>query len=146
MATQLETKTETRMEIKERPETPQQLRVRLMREQMKLVRLRISCMNPQKSDLYGEIITVGNQYIGTVRKYVPFGEKTQEGWHVPQCIYEYLKNKKYLNIQSKDVRKDGQIKTETKAEFLPEFALEVLPPLTEQELEDLKLAQLRMGE
>jgi len=144
MATQTETKLEAKSESK--IETEQQMRARLMREQMKLVRLRISCMNPQKSGLYGEIITVGNKYIGTVRKYVPFGEQTNDGWHVPYCIYEYLKNKKYLKIDSKDSKKNGQLQTVTKAEMLPEFALEVLPPLTEEELENLSIAQLRANE
>jgi len=137
MATQLETKPENKAE------TQQQLRERLMQEQMKLVRLRISCMNTQKSDLQGEIITVGNKYIGTVRKFVPYGEKTQDGWHVPYCIYEYLKNKKFLKINSRDETKNGQKVTRTDAEMLPEFAIEVLPPLTKEELENLAIAQLR---
>ena len=39
----------------------------LQNEALKLVRVRISCMDPKKADLEGEIFTVANEYICTVK-------------------------------------------------------------------------------
>ena len=55
------------------------LREYMASEQLKLVRLRITNLDPKKKDIPGEIITVANEYLGTVRKYVPFGEVTDSG-------------------------------------------------------------------
>lgn len=120
------------------------LRQKLVRENMKLVRLRIVCLDPKKKDLPGEIITVANEYLGTVRKYVPFGEVTEDGYHVPHCIYKYLKARKFLNIRTyKDRKNNNQIRVEQN--WAPEFALEVLPPLTKDELARLATAQAAAG-
>jgi hypothetical protein len=120
-------------------ETESQLRRRLQQEAMKLVRLRITCLNPNKKDLQGEIYTVGNKYIGTVRKYVAFGAFTDNGYHVPHCIYLALKDAKFLQIQlSNKPGKDGTIE---RSQYVPEFALEVLPQLTPVELRKLALQQ-----
>ena len=72
------------------PTKKETLRQRLYRENMRLVRLRITNMDPKKKDLPGEVITVANEYLGTVRKFVPFGEVTEDGYHVPYCIYKQL--------------------------------------------------------
>lgn len=110
-------------------------------EALKLVRIRIACMDPKKQDLTGEIFTVANEYIGTVRKHVPFGEQTDNGYHVPYCIYEFLKAREFLHIQTRTV--NGQI--ETKTRWVKEFSIEVLPPLTDEELEALAADQRATG-
>lgn len=123
---------------------PKTLREKLVRENMKLVRIRITCLDPKKKEWPGEIITVANEYLGTVRKYVPFGEATEEGYHVPYCIYKYLKARKFLNIRTyKDRRNQNQIKVESN--WVPEFAIEVLPQLTKEELAKLAAAQSAAG-
>src|SRR5690606_33228500 len=120
------------------------LRQKLVRENMKLVRLRIVNMDPKKKDLPGEIITIANEYLGTVRKYVPFGEVTDNGYHVPYCIYKELKARKFLNIRTyKDRKNNNQVHVEQN--WAPEFALEVLPPLTKDELARLATAQAASG-
>jgi anti-sigma28 factor (negative regulator of flagellin synthesis) len=120
------------------------LRQKLAEENLKLVRLRITNLDPKKKDLPGEIITVANEYMGTVRKFVPFGEVTENGYHVPYCIYKNLKSRKFLNIRTfKDRRNNNQIKVEQS--WAQEFALEVLPPLTKEELEKLASAQTAAG-
>lgn len=108
---------------------------KLIKEKMKLVRLQITNLNPAKRDLPGEIFTVANPYIGTVKKFIPYG-KAGESYHVPYCIYEQLRDKVYL-----------QINTNSKHQFsgdrwVPEFNLKILPPLTKKELDELKAAQL----
>ena len=102
---------------------------------MRLVRLHITNLNPAKRDLPGEIFTVANPYIGTVKKFIPYG-KAGESYHVPYCIYELLKDKVFL-----------QVNTDKKHQFtgdswVREFNLEVLPPLTQKELDELKAAQI----
>lgn len=123
---------------------PKTLREKLVQENMKLVRIRITCLDPKKKEWPGEIITVANEYLGTVRKYVPFGEATEEGYHVPYCIYKYLKARKFLNIRTyKDRKNHNQIKIESN--WVPEFAIEVLPQLTKEELAKLAAAQTAAG-
>lgn len=120
----------------------QTLRQRLLQDNMRLIRIRISCMDPKKKDLPGEIFTVANRFIGTVRKFVPFGDATEGGYHVPYVIFKLLRKRKYLSITTKK-NKNGQDEVITK--YLPEFAIEELPPLTELELARLGQAQIAAG-
>lgn len=118
-------------------------RKNLLAEQTKLVRIRISCLNPVKSTLHGEIITVANDYIGTVRKFVPFGDVTNDGYHVPFVIYNDLLQRKFLNIRTVKDKRTGRNRIETG--WVREFNIEVLPPLTKEELDKLATAQIAAG-
>lgn len=119
------------------------LREFMVQEQMKLVRLRITNLDPKKKDIPGEIITVANEYLGTVRKYIPFGEVTDSGYHVPYCIYTELESRRFLNIRTvKDPRTGTNSVQSTMAR---EFALEILPQLTKVELERLAASQAAAG-
>ena len=118
------------------------LRAHLQKEKMKLVRLRITNLDPKKKDLPGEILTTGNKYLGTVRKFVPFGEATDNGYHVPYCLYEMMRDRKFLSIKT---RKGPKGQTIVEQQMVREFALEILPPLTEAELARLSAAQLSAG-
>lgn len=111
--------------------------------QMKLVRLRITNLDPKKKDLHGEIVTVANEYLGTVKKFVPYGEVTDDGFHVPYCIYRELDSRKFLNIRTVRNRKEGTTKVESN--WAKEFALDVLPQLTREELNRLAAAQAAAG-
>lgn len=140
--------TETVPELKSSSEaTPvkrKTLRQHLLEENMKLVRLRITNLDPKKKDLPGEIVTVANEHLGTVRKYVPYGEVTDNGYHVPYCIYKALKARKFLNIRTfKDRQNQNQIRVEQN--WAQEFALEVLPQLTKEEIQKLAAAQSAAG-
>lgn len=120
------------------------LRQKLVKENMKLIRLRIINLDPKKKDLPGEIFTVANEHLGTVRKFIPYGERTDEGFHVPFCLYKMMKARKFLNIRTyKDRQNQNQIKIEQN--WANEFALEVLPPLTREELARLGTAQQAAG-
>lgn len=119
------------------------LREHLYETQMELVRCRIQCMDPKKKDLHGEIFTFANEYLGTVRKFVPFGEQTDEGWHVPRCIFTMLQDRKFLQI---NIKKDPTTKRErVTTRYVREFVLDVLPPLTPEELGVLAAAQNASG-
>lgn len=120
-------------------ETEAQMRQRIRLEQTRLIRVRIQNLDPKKKDLPGEIITVANEYMGTIRKFVPFGEATDNGYHIPYCIYEFLKNRKFLNIRvSNNGKKIEQM-------WVREFAIEELPPLTQEDLDKLAAAQTAAG-
>lgn len=111
-------------------------------EQTRLIRVRIQNLDPKKKDLPGEVITVANEYMGTIRKFVPYGEATDGGYHIPYCIYEFLKNRKFQNIRVLK-GKGGQPRIEQG--WVREFSIEVLPALTQEELNQLAQAQIAAG-
>lgn len=118
------------------------LRQHLHDEEMKLVRVRITNMDPKKKDLPGEILTVANEWLGTVRKYVPYGEMTDDGWHVPHILYTMMQQRRFLNIRTIK-GKNGTPRVEYA--WAKEFALDVLPPLSDSEMKRLATAQLAAG-
>lgn len=121
------------------------LREQLIADAMKLVRVRITNMDPKKKDLPGEIYTVANNYIGTVSKYVPYGELTEDGYHIPNVIYQNLKERKFLNIRTTKKREGGIDHVRVEQSWATEFAFEVLPQLTPEELQKLATAQAAAG-
>lgn len=114
-------------------ETEAEKRARLKKEQTALVRIRLTCMNPYKSEWTGEIFSIGNNVIGTVKRFVPFNEI----WHVEAAMLEMIKERKCQVFHTERVN-GRQIR---KGKLVNEFAIEVLPPLTEQELKELAQRQ-----
>lgn len=100
---------------------------------MKLVRVKIACNNPNKTNYTCEIFTVKNSQI-EIKKCVPFNVKT----HIPQIMYNMLKDKECTIFVTKRV--DGRPVTKTK--LIKEYNIEVLPPITTEELEAIKQKQL----
>ena len=119
------------------------LRKLMQREQMQLVRVRITNMDPKKKDLPGEIWTVANEYLGTVRKFVPYGEQTDDGFHIPYCLYRLLDSKRFLHIRDVKDRTTGIVRQDKV--WAKEFSLDVLPTLTQGELDRLAAAQAAAG-
>lgn len=115
----------------------------LRKKAHKLRRVRITCHNPAKRDIPGEFITVGNNYMGVIKRFVPFGEQTDGGWHIEQAIYDVLKNRQYVDIRTKTDKRTGQIHVTTR--LASEFGIEDLPDLTPQELKQLATAQIAAG-
>lgn len=128
--------TEEEEEVTVNEETPEQKRARLIAEATKLIRIRLTCMDPNKKGWTGEIFTVSNDIVGTVRKFVPFN--AEKGYHVPNIIYKHLKRKKRQEFRTIKTRKGMDIK---QGYLVPAFAIEVLPPLTPTELKDLAQRQ-----
>lgn len=119
------------------------LRKMMQRDQMKLVRVRITNMDPKKKDLLGEIWTVSNEYLGNVRKMIPYGEQTDEGYHIPYCLFRLLQSKRFLHIRTVKDRVTGMERQEK--QWVKEFSLDVLPDLTKEELARLAAAQAAAG-
>lgn len=123
---------------KSKAEQEQEIRDQQHKQMLALVRVRISCLNPAKAQIKGEIITVANKYIGTVRKFIPFGEQTDNGYHVPRILLDELKNRKFNQVSVKKGQNGQQLPVQR---LVPEFAIEELPPLSPAELAKLAAAQ-----
>ncbi|RLD76719.1 MAG: hypothetical protein DRJ15_14850, partial [Bacteroidetes bacterium] len=116
--------------IKERPA---EKKARLRKEANALVRVRVTCMNPNKKDWEGEIYTVSNTVVGTIRKYVPFN--AENGWHVPQFILTAMREKKCQIFKTVKGPRGNKIR---KGSIISELNIEVMPPLTVKEIDDLR--------
>lgn len=116
----------------------QALREKQWSEQLRLVRIRITCLNPLKKDLQGEIVTVANRFLGTVKKFIPFGEATDNGYHVPFVLLQELKSRRFNSVRTTKGDK-GQIIVHQR--MVPEFAIEELEPLSTEELDQLARQQ-----
>ena len=99
-----------------------------------LVRCRVVCMNPNKRDWFGEIISAGNSVVATQKKLIPFGVE----YHVPRIILNQLEQRKCQVFFSV---KDGKGGSKREGKLIKEFAIEILPDLTEQELKSLAQRQ-----
>ena len=119
------------------------LRKLMYAKQMRQVRVRITNMDPKKKDLPGEIWTLANEYLGTVRKFVPYGEQTDDGFHIPYCLYRLLDSKRFLHIRDVKDRTTGIVRQDKV--WAKEFSLDVLPMLTPAELDRLAAAQAAAG-
>lgn len=117
-------------------ESPVARKLRKKREASELVRIRVTCMNPNKRDWDGEIFTAANSVVGTFKKYVPFN--ADEGWHVPRIIYNMI----IQRMCQVFVTKKGPRGVSTKeGKMIREFNVEILPALTSDEIHDLAQRQ-----
>jgi hypothetical protein len=117
------------------PETEGQKKNRLRREAMALVRVRVSCMDPQKKNLKGELLCISNKNFGTVQRFIPFNRE----WHIEKVLYDGLMEKEYMVF---DREKTGRAGIEVVTpRNVPAFNIQVLPPLTKGELKDLAQRQ-----
>ncbi len=113
-------------------ETPGEKRIRIKAKATRLIRIRVTCMDPNKKGWPGEIITVGNSLIGEIKKFVPFN--AEEGYHVPWAIFNHIKKKKRQEFREIKARNGMKVK---RGYLVPAFAIEELPPLTTEELKAL---------
>ena len=123
------------VEPKTQPSAHQQ-RMARRDKALKLVRVRVANMNPLNSNLKGDIFSAGNAELGMIKKFVPFN--AEQGWHVPQIILDVIRNKKFMThyevkVGNKKIKRN---------KLVPEYSIEILPPLTLEELEALKQRQL----
>lgn len=118
-------------------ESDAQRRSRKKAEASVLVRCRIHCNDPAKKDWPGEYITVGNNYIGTFRKYVPYN--LDEPWQLPQIMVNALREKR-VQIFATKKGKHGIPVRESKS--IAAYTIEVLPQLTQEELDALARSQV----
>lgn len=116
------------------PETTVQKNKRLKQEANRLVRIRIACMNPNKSEWEGEVFTAGNSVVGSLSKYVPF----DVDWHVPQIILNMIEDRKCQLFYTATDDKGRKFR---KGRMAKEFTVAILPDLSTEELHDLAQRQ-----
>jgi hypothetical protein len=110
--------------------------LRCRKEANVLVRVVVHNMNPNKKDWPGEIITVSNSVVGTLKKYVPFN--VEAGYHVPQMILNVMQDRQYQKYTKKPIAGG---RTKVVSSLAPEFNIQVLPPLTKDEMQELATRQ-----
>lgn len=114
-------------------------KMRKLREATKLIRCIVTNRNPMKASWEGEIFSVGNDIVGSIKKYVPFG--LEEGYHVPQMILNTLKEKECTVFVDKKVNGE-KVKV---GKLIKEYGIEILDPLTPDELSQLATEQKSRG-
>jgi len=117
-----------------------QLMAQQKAEQLKLVRVRISNLNPKKKEMDGEIFAVSNGIVGVVKKYIPYKNSGENGYHIPLILLNNLKDRKFDNSYY-DTKNSVVVNV-----WSPEFGIEILPPLTDKELARLAAAQASRGD
>ena len=127
---------EVKVEAVATEETVTQRRLRKRKEANELLRIRVTCMNPAKKEWEGELFTAGNSLVGSFTKFVPFD--TEDGWHVPRIIYEQIVQRQ---CQVFTTVRDARGNSSRKGKLIREFAIEVMPQLTEKELNELARRQ-----
>lgn len=118
-------------------ETVGMKRRRVRQEALKLVRIRVTCLNPAKKEWEGELFTVGNSLIGSVTKFVPFNTG-DDGYHVPQILLNQLKQRMCQVFYTATDDRGNKVR---KGKLIKEFGIEVLPQLTGPELAELAQRQ-----
>ena len=105
------------------------------REALKHVRCIVTSNLAQDTNKHGEIFSVGNKYF-SVTRYVPFQSPT----HVETSLLEFIKEKQIINSKVEKGLGGRDIIVEQKGQM---YNIQVLPPLTEEEFNDLKTMQLK---
>lgn len=102
---------------------------------MRLERIRITNLDPADSALQGAIITVNNAYLGKVSKFIPYDDTSENGYHVPVILANELRNRKFP-MRKEQKRNRFGVKT-YKTIMANKFQIDVLEPLSSEELEEL---------
>ena len=106
-------------------------------------RIVVSPNDPLMSSYNGLIFTVGSSAVNggrMIKKYVPFNN--DDGWHVPQIIIDQIENAQMQKF--KQVTMPNGDKT-LQAYITKKFNVQILPPLTQPEVEILAAAQASKG-
>lgn len=122
---------------------PNKRRVIIRAQALALVRVRVTNLDAADADLTGAIITANSKYTGKVSKYIPFGEEAENGYHIPRILLNVLKEKKYP--QRKLVKTDKFGVKKYRTSMVHKYAIEELPPLSKEEMEDLAALQRASG-
>lgn len=114
-----------------------QFRARMRKEASALIRCNITCMNPAKREWDGDIFTVSNAVVGTFRKFIQFN--TSDGYHIPSIILKQIKAAQCQVFKTVIDERTGE--KSRQGILIKEYAVELLPPLTQKELDELAKIQ-----
>ncbi|WP_174845265.1 hypothetical protein, partial [Staphylococcus aureus] len=124
-----------------RPKTEGELRRDRRMAAHRLIRCRITCHNPNKNDWDAEYFSIGNDEIGTIRRLVPF----EVDWHVPEALLNFIKSKQYQHFYTVTEQTPMGPQKVRRSKSVREFSVELLPQLSEDELESLRKQQAVNG-
>jgi len=116
-------------------ETPIQKKARLRKKAIRLIRFRLTCMNPNKKGWTCEQFTTGNSAVGTIKRVIPFNA---DAWHCEEMLLNMIQDRKFIDYYE---IKDKKGRVMKKHRLVKEFAIEILPPLTGKEIENLAAMQ-----
>lgn len=105
-------------------------------ENLKLVHIIVTPVNPQKQSMSHETFQVGNSVLGTIKRIVPMGKP----WLVENIVYKTIKEKEFQLFVEHDDPKNPQQKI-VESKLVPAFNVQVLPLPTQQEIAELAKRQ-----
>jgi len=113
---------------------------------LRMRRVRIANVDPADAAVPSTLVTCYTKYTGKVSKVIPHdSENYDHGYHVPQIILDELATRTY-NMR-KEIKKRGSsfgVK-EYKTVVAKKFHIEILPDLTQKELDALAVSQEGRG-
>lgn len=105
------------------------------KEQSALKRIILSNNDPQYKGRQGLLVSVGNEHFN-FSKFIKFDTE----YHVPQMVYNHIKNERFyqdfIEKKNPDTGRKYKVSVTKKA-----CVVEDLPPLTQEELEELRTQQ-----
>ena len=108
------------------------------KDALKLVRCMITCNNKNKTSYKGEIFAARNAVVEEVKKFIPFGRPT----HVPQILLNVIKEKQYQTFVEETLPNGMKV---NKPHLINEYNIQILDPISKDELEAIKRKQLAEG-
>ena len=106
---------------------------------MALRRIIVTPNDPLMSTRHGHIFCAGSSSVNNgkmVKKFVPFGN--EEGWHVPQIIYDQIK---YAEMRKEKPHTDAKGNSTMVQYIAKKYNIQDLPPLTQEEMNELAASQ-----
>lgn len=112
-----------------------EIRKEKRKQQMELVRVVCTNMDPSKGELQGGIYSVSNDLVGTVEKFIPY-TTDDRGYHIPRILLNSLKRRRFR--QSNVIKDPVTGKERIVTKHIREFNFAELPPLSQAELDKVK--------
>jgi len=128
---------ETKVEPKKKgAKTQDEVRADFRAEQTALERVILTCNDPQMKDWETTpYLHVSNAVLSLPRITIPFGVE----WHVPKIYLDLIKNQNCtITVKSKD----EQGRPITVPKEIKKYNVQMLPPLSQEELAELKQSQI----
>lgn len=128
------------------PDHSEPLRRAIVRSKaLRLIRCRVTNLDPADSAVPGVLLSVYTKYTGKVSKLIPFGEENEAGWHIPKILLDDLKSRKF-NMRKEKKRHGSSFGVkEYTTVSMRKFSIEELPPLTQDDLDHLAHDQKARG-
>lgn len=116
--------------------TAAQLKQQSINEAKRLKRIRVTCMDPNRVGWKGDYFTLMNSTFGSIKKYIPFSTV----WHVENALIKMIKRKTRQEFYETPGKFGLKIK---RSRRVPMYAVEELPDLTKDQLEELARQQIK---